>query len=244
MRVLALESATAQVGVALSGDTGPLAAVHLAEGRRHGEVMTPAVEVVCRFAGITLADVDLVAVDVGPGLFTGLRVGVATAQALASALGVPALGVTSTEVLAWAHPHAGRLVAAVVDIRRHEVAWALYRPAGTGAGTPRAAGGPMAGDMVEVRPPQVASPLDLALTLVELEAEVLAVGDGALRYAEELCAPMVTVAGAASAHPSAAVLAELARARRQSAGDPKGLEPHYLRDADVRIGWDRAVLRG
>jgi tRNA threonylcarbamoyladenosine biosynthesis protein TsaB len=229
---LAIDTATPQVGVALRNDEGPMVAVHITDGRRHGEVLAPAIEAACRMAGVALGDVGLIAADVGPGLFTGLRVGLATAQALASALGVPAFGATSTEVLAAAQADAGRPVAAVVDIRRGEVAWALYEP--------------VAGAMVEVRPPERALPAELGQVLAGLGGSVLAVGDGALRYAAEL--GKVAIGGVLAGHPSAAVLAELAAARAGEAGRPAvatgALTPRYLRDADVRIGWAQADARG
>ncbi|MGH9094232.1 MAG: tRNA (adenosine(37)-N6)-threonylcarbamoyltransferase complex dimerization subunit type 1 TsaB [Acidimicrobiales bacterium] len=126
MIVLAIDTATPQVGVALRGDDGPIGSFHASQGRRHGEVLAPAIQELCCHTGVALADVGLVAVDVGPGLFTGLRVGLATAKALAAALSLPALGITSPEVLARPHRRAGAAVAAVVDVRRGEVAWALY----------------------------------------------------------------------------------------------------------------------
>src|SRR5580692_12017919 len=102
MTLLAIESATDMVGVALLRDDGGSAErVHLG-GRAHAELLAPAIEEVCAVSGCTVADIDQIAVDVGPGLFTGLRVGVATAKALAQALGVPLLGVGSLDVLAAA----------------------------------------------------------------------------------------------------------------------------------------------
>jgi tRNA threonylcarbamoyladenosine biosynthesis protein TsaB len=219
--VLALDTATPQVGVAVAGPDGPLASLHLIEGRRHGEVLAPAVETVCRLAGVGLPDVGLIAVDVGPGLFTGLRVGISTAAALGHALGRRVCGVMSTDILAAPHTDARRPVAAVVDIRRGEVAWALY------------AGGAV------LRPAQVATPAALAADLGSVEGPVLAVGDGARRYAADL--PGVEVAGATHAHPSAVELAAIAAARADEAVDASSLVPRYLREADVRIGWEQAA---
>ena len=69
-------------------------------GRAHAELLAPAIEEVCALSGCALGDLDALAVDVGPGLFTGLRVGVATAKALGQALGLGVLGVSSLDVLA------------------------------------------------------------------------------------------------------------------------------------------------
>jgi tRNA threonylcarbamoyladenosine biosynthesis protein TsaB len=77
--LLAIDTATPQVGVALWGDEGPIGCLRAAEGRRHGELLAPAIGRLVSGSGRTMADLTAVAVDVGPGLFTGLRVGLATA---------------------------------------------------------------------------------------------------------------------------------------------------------------------
>ena len=72
MIVLGIETATSQVGCALGGHEGVLASFHAARGRRHAEILTPAIAFICEQAEIDLREVGVVAVDVGPGLFTGL----------------------------------------------------------------------------------------------------------------------------------------------------------------------------
>ena len=129
--LLALETATDLVGAAPCDRDGGVAERSHLGGRAHAELLAPAIEEVCALSGCTLADVDAVAVDVGPGLFTGLRVGVATAKALGQALGLGVLGVSSLDVLAAgaveAAPVTGRArVVAVVDARRGEVFAAAY----------------------------------------------------------------------------------------------------------------------
>ncbi|MDQ6837002.1 MAG: tRNA (adenosine(37)-N6)-threonylcarbamoyltransferase complex dimerization subunit type 1 TsaB [Actinomycetota bacterium] len=229
--VLAIDTATPQVSVALGCSGGPVASIHVAGGRRHGDLVAPAIAEVCRLAQTSLPDVDAIAVDVGPGLFTGLRVGVATARALVSALGVPGVGLTSVEILAGAHRHQRRHVVAIVDARRSEVFWASFRPA--------------AGELVQVAPAAVASPEAVAAALIALDGGALVVGDGALRYRRTFEALAdIEVAGPEDAHPSASVAARLAAVRlgetdatAGSAGAGVGIEPLYLRQPDVRIGW-------
>ncbi|MDQ2725575.1 MAG: tRNA (adenosine(37)-N6)-threonylcarbamoyltransferase complex dimerization subunit type 1 TsaB, partial [Actinomycetota bacterium] len=229
--VLAIDTATPQVSVALAGPAGPLASIHVAGGRRHGELLAPVIAEVCRLAQRPLQSIDAVAVDVGPGLFTGLRVGVATARALVSALGVPAVALTSVEILAAAHRHQPRPVVAVVDARRSEVFWALFHPTPDGP--------------VQFAPAAVASPDTVAAAVGALAGGALVVGDGGWRY-REVFAPLagVEVAGLDDAHPSAAVAAGLAVARLSDPGGARGraevadgIEPLYLRPPDVRIGW-------
>ena len=84
--ILGLESATAQVGCAIGGHEGVLASSHSARGKRHAENLTPAIDFVCRQARVDLSEISCVAVDNGPGLFTGLRVGVAAGRLMAGTL--------------------------------------------------------------------------------------------------------------------------------------------------------------
>jgi tRNA threonylcarbamoyladenosine biosynthesis protein TsaB len=227
--LLAIDTATPQVGVALWGDEGPIGCLRAAEGRRHGELLAPAIGRLVSGSGRTMADLTAVAVDVGPGLFTGLRVGLATAKALAAALALPAVGVTSLDVLAHPHRRQPAVVAAVVDARRHEVFRSMYRTE--------------AGRLVEIAAPAVRTPADLAAELLALHRPVLAVGDGARRYADILTAGAaeIEIAGPGDAHPDPQALAEIAVAlvAAGSVTDAAGLAARYLREADVRIGWDR-----
>ena len=84
--ILGIETATAQVSVAIGGHEGVLALFEVCRGRRHAETLMPAIEFVCRQADIELVEIGAIAVDVGPGLFTGMRVGLAAAKAIAQAL--------------------------------------------------------------------------------------------------------------------------------------------------------------
>jgi len=222
MIVLGLDTATPQVGCALGDGDGPVASFHLSRGRRHAESLAPAIDHLCRQSGIGLDQLGAVAVDIGPGLFTGLRVGVATGKALATALGVPMIGLTSLEIVAYPHRRGAGLIASVIDARRSEVFWALFR------------GEEQVGECV------VSTPEALASQLARQDEEIVAVGDGAIRYAPLLATiDGVELLGAGSAYPSAAVLVELAQPRA-AGGDlvaPGELTPLYLRQADVRISW-------
>ncbi|MGO8873655.1 MAG: tRNA (adenosine(37)-N6)-threonylcarbamoyltransferase complex dimerization subunit type 1 TsaB [Acidimicrobiales bacterium] len=250
MTLLAIESATDLVGAALIRDDGARAERSHAGGRAHAELLAPAIEEVCAVSGCAVTDIDRIAVDVGPGLFTGLRVGVATAKALAQALGVGVLGVGSLDVLAAAaaeraHPAPGLAVVSVVDARRGEVFASAYRF--DRAGPP--ADGALPVDPAAVRDdrPVPLAPealLDWLVALAEEAGTVVVVGDGAVRYLS-LLAPHRTLdldlADELSA-PSPLVLAELA-ARRLGTGtrpvSPVALVPDYRRPADARINWEQ-----
>jgi tRNA threonylcarbamoyladenosine biosynthesis protein TsaB len=228
MIILGIETATNQVGVALGGQEGMLASVHVTRGRRHAEVLTPAIDFVCRQARVELAEVSAVAVDVGPGLFTGLRVGVAAAKATAQALRVPMIALSSLDLLAFRVRYTDRLIVPVIDARKGEVYSAFYRQVPGGA--------------QRLTPYRLDRPAELAAELAARGEWCLVVGDGALRYAELLAGERrVTLGTAGTAYPSAAALVELAqpRALREEFVQPSEIEVLYLRRADAEINWER-----
>ena len=251
MNLLALESATDLVGAALLGPDGGVAERSHLGGRAHAELLAPAIEEVCALSGCTLADVDALAVDLGPGLFTGLRVGVATAKALGQALGIGVLGITSLDVLAagareMAGPARAATVVAVVDARRHEVFAAAYRF----GGDPGGAVGDVDPAGVRHDRPEALSPGELVAWLDGWAADgpVLVVGDGAVRYLDVVAPrPGVDVGLAAEvASPSPAVLARLAARRLAAGASPVAagdLVPEYRRHADARINWEERAPR-
>ena len=127
MLIIGIDTATAQVSVAVGGHEGVLASTQSLRGKQHAEVLTPAIEFTCRQARIELSEISVVAVDLGPGLFTGLRVGVASAKAMAHALNVPMIGVSSLDLLAFPVRFTSRLIVATIDARRGELFYAFYR---------------------------------------------------------------------------------------------------------------------
>jgi len=231
MIVLGIETATPQVGCALGGHEGVLASFHCARGRRHAEILTPAIAFICEQAEIELQEVGAIAVDLGPGLFTGLRVGVATAKALAQALRVPMIGLSSLDLLAYPQRGTRRLIAAVIDARRGEVFSALYRK--------------VPGGVQRVSEPVVTRAEEVAADLEARGDECLLVGDGAVRYAAVFSGlSRAEAASLGGAYPSAAALVELAqpRVQREEFVQPWELQPLYLRGADADPDWDRRLV--
>jgi len=226
MIVLGIETSTQQVGCALGGVEGLIAAFHAARGRRHAETLAPAIEFVCGSVGMRLDQVSVVAVDIGPGLFTGLRVGIATAKAIAQSLRVPMIGLSSLDLLAhqvrWSHS----LIVPVIDARRGEVFSAFYR---------RVPGG-----VQRVSDYRVWSADDLADEITSYAEDALLVGDGALRYRDVLDRDRgIEFGGLGVAYPSATDLVELAhpKALREEFVQVSELAPLYLRKADAEINW-------
>ncbi|MFL6239922.1 MAG: tRNA (adenosine(37)-N6)-threonylcarbamoyltransferase complex dimerization subunit type 1 TsaB [Actinomycetes bacterium] len=125
MLVLGIDTATEATSVAVHDGQRVLAERTTVDPRRHAEAVGPAIADVVRSAQRIVADITAVAVGVGPGPYTGLRVGIATALALADGLGVPAYGVCSLDVLAR-QIESGTPITVVTDARRREVFWATY----------------------------------------------------------------------------------------------------------------------
>jgi tRNA threonylcarbamoyladenosine biosynthesis protein TsaB len=222
VRLLAIETATARTGVAIGDDSSMAEQVAEAPGR-HTEVLAPAVAALLSARGWSPQDLDGVVVDVGPGLFTGLRVGIATAKGLAVATGVGLFAVSSTDVLAQTACDAGvtGLVAAVVDARRREVFWALYDVNPDG--------------FDEVVTVAVMEPAVLARRLDELGSLVTLVGDGAHAHRDTLGGEGCVVLDGVQV-PSAASAIRLVRTRigtGAAACAHHEVHPWYLREADA-----------
>ncbi|MFI6882569.1 tRNA threonylcarbamoyl adenosine modification protein YeaZ [Streptosporangium canum] len=182
MLVLAFDTATPAVTAALHDGERVLAESTTVDARRHGELLVPTIETVLREAGVALGDVTAVVAGSGPGPYTGLRVGLVTAQALATSLGVPAYGVCTLDALAYGSGLAGPFLVAT-DARRKEVFWGHYED-------PR----------VRLSGPSVDRPQDLP-------GELPLVGAGARMYAEIVGPSRVT---GAPEYPFAGALAALA----------------------------------
>ena len=231
---VAIETATETVGVAVRTAAGVEAEFALTGRRRHVETLTPAVEHLLAQVDLAPSDLGLVAVDVGPGLFTGLRVGVAAAKALAQSLGIGVIGATSLDILTAAAREAGHEgpVLACVDARRGEVFGAVRELDVAGTGVRAAIA------------PGLFTPADLVTALRGLGATaVVAVGDGAHRYAEALGAvPGLRVVTPALSSPPPATLLRVAEARLDEGEaplEPGHIVPLYMREADARSNFAR-----
>jgi len=134
--VVGFDTATPAVTVALHDGERVVSEAFAADGRRHGELLAPMIAKVMADAGASRADLTAVAVGVGPGPYTGLRVGVVTARVLGAVLGLPVHGVCSLDVIAAAVPR-GREFLVATDARRREVYWARYDASGRRLEGPR-----------------------------------------------------------------------------------------------------------
>ena len=138
MLLVGFDTATPAVSVALHDGERVVAQALAVDARRHSELLMPMIAKVMADAGVSRGDLGAVAVGVGPGPYTGLRVGVVTARVLGSVLGLPVSGVCSLDVIAAgaAAARPGREFLVATDARRKEVYWARYDAAGRRAAGP------------------------------------------------------------------------------------------------------------
>ncbi|MFE6776931.1 tRNA (adenosine(37)-N6)-threonylcarbamoyltransferase complex dimerization subunit type 1 TsaB [Streptomyces sp. NPDC057702] len=245
MLLLALDTATPAVTVALHDGHSVLASSHQVDARRHGELLLPAVHRVLASAAVTPGDLTDLVVGIGPGPYTGLRVGLATAAAFGAALGIPVRGLGTLDGIAYAAGQAGLTGPFVVatDARRKEVYWARYADART-----------------RLTEPAVDRPADIADGLAGLRI----VGAGGTLYQEVFAGAAPAAAGfdadARSAaergaggdgvpagppplpagvelpeHQSAAALAALAVEKLAAGEEFPPAQPLYLRRPDAQV---------
>ncbi|MEV5202784.1 tRNA (adenosine(37)-N6)-threonylcarbamoyltransferase complex dimerization subunit type 1 TsaB [Streptomyces sp. NPDC053720] len=210
MLLLALDTATPAVTVALHDGTSVVAESGQVDARRHGELLLPAVDRVLAEAGVKLDAVTDVVVGVGPGPYTGLRVGLVTAATFGSALSVPVHGLCTLDGLAYAAGTAGLEgpFAVATDARRKEVYWARYDDARN-----------------RVTEPAVDRPADIAGQLAGLPV----VGAGAVLY------PEAFPDAREPEHVSAGALAALAAERLAAGVELLPPQPLYLRRPDAQV---------
>ncbi len=229
MLVLAIETSTVHTGVALGSELGTLASIELGGERAGHELIVPALEQLLRWVDADLSQVGGIAVDVGPGLYTGMRVGIATAKTFAQSLHAPIVGLASLDVLAFMHRTSGRPICATLDAKRGEVFFAFYRP--------------VPGGVFRETEPAVGPPDRLAAELLARPGEHLVVGTGALVYRRALdhAVGRGEFGSAERAHPSAAAMADLAVPRfvREEHDPIADIQPIYLRKTDAEIAWDQ-----
>jgi tRNA threonylcarbamoyladenosine biosynthesis protein TsaB len=223
MLVLGIETSTKQGGVAIVGEDRVLCETVLNVEVTHSERLLPAVDRALDEARITLEGLGGIAVSIGPGSFTGLRIGLSTAKGLAYATGLPLVGVPTLEAMAWTLPGARWQVCPVLDARKQEVYAALFRhePAGLRRMTEDAA----------------LAPEDLCRLI---RNPTLFLGDGADAYGalfRERLGDKMLLPPLANRGARPACVAELGR-RRLLRGDrdaPDSLVPRYLRPSEAEL---------
>jgi tRNA threonylcarbamoyl adenosine modification protein YeaZ len=215
VNLLSIETATPACAIGFATSSGVEHALVLDGERHHTETLTPGIRDLLYKVGLSAKSIDRVVVDRGPGLYTGLRVGIATALGLALGAGAELVGVTSLEVLALGAFAAGvhGTLVSVVDARRGEV-FAQTFTLGT--------------NVLALDEPRVAWPHDVASEWRARGDAVTFTGDGAARYVEEFDGvPHGSIFEQRVPAPSAAL-------RLGAQKEPEAtIVPFYLREADA-----------
>ncbi len=228
MIVLGIDTSTNHASIAIGTEEQILGATHFA-GPGRQDPLIPAIERLLDWTGVPLPKVGGIAVGLGPGLYTGLRVGVEVGKSLAQVLHLPIVGISSLDILALGARTTRRLIGAVLDARRGEVFFALYRS--------------VPGGVMRLGDHRVGRPEALAAELFATPEDVLLVGNGAILYRQELeqAGPRVAFAPATLSTPSASALVEVAGPRfiREETDRLSDVVPIYLRKTDAEIAWDQ-----
>lgn len=232
MLVLGIETSTPQASIAIGSEQGLIASSTISRGPSHTEFLLPAIRYCLDQVGLSFRNLGGLAVSLGPGLFTGMRVGVATAKSLAQALSVPIVGMASLDLLAYEVRYAPKTICAVLDARRNEVFHSFYRSS--------------PGGIQRMTKYRVERPERLAVGIDSRPEEVLLVGNGALLYRDVFrdLGSVAEMGTMSHAFPDARSLVELALPRmfREDFDSLYDLKPLYLRRSARRIQWDR--IRG
>jgi len=260
MRILAVETSGARGGIALAEGPRIIDEVMLGEGMRHGRDLVQAVKAACERAGWDRRRIDLVAVSIGPGSFTGVRIAVTLAKVMAFDAGAKVAAVPSLRVLAENAPPDRRRVAAVVDAKRGGLFASIFerrRPnpseplpaqdepfpapgaSREAGGAPAAQRGPATAlleEFNEIFGPALIEPEDLAR---HMEAPALVLGRGLQKGREALKAFDLAPENLWDPRPGVVARLGLELAARGELADPMHLAPIYIRPPEAQEIWER-----
>lgn len=228
MYVLGIESATPVAAVAVAGDGGILAERMVFNQRTHSVNLLPMIKAVLEESEIGRQGLTGIAVSGGPGSFTGLRIGMSTAKALAQVWDLPVVGISTLETLAYPLAMHDGLICPLLNARKNEIYTAIYERSGSGLAC---LSGPMS-----------ARPEELADSLLKYNRPVTFLGDGVPVYGSGLKARLDNLARfapLAASFPRGAAVAELGLTafKEGRGGDLMTLLPKYIRASEAEVLW-------
>ena len=229
MSILAIDTASSVSSVAVASEGKLRAEVTVEAGRTHSETLLSHIEGVLSFAGVECSALRGVAVSIGPGSFTGLRIGLATAKAIAYGLGIPLVGVSTLAALALAFPVPDAHTLALMDAQKGNAYAGLYEWCD--------------GNLHEVRPVRVAPLVEAIAEAADMGKPVLLTGELVLKKRARLgnLPDNVTLAPAhlLTARASHVAWLGIARLAAGERDDLMTLEPFYIRRSEAEVLWEK-----
>jgi tRNA threonylcarbamoyladenosine biosynthesis protein TsaB len=224
MNILAFDTATTVTSVAVGAEGAVIAEISITGDRVQMERLMPMIDAALGEAGLRIGDINGIAVGIGPGLFTALRIGVTTANTLSQVLRVPVAGVRSLDILAAGIAYRPGLAATAIDARRGEVFASIYEVDGVAA--------------VRISQARVMKPADLAAELATFSQPVSMAGDGFVAYESTFKESLEYEGNIASPefmYPRASALIGLAEPilLKSPPGEPGLVVPNYIRSPDA-----------
>lgn len=238
MKILAIETSTLLGGVAVADDSsGLIAEVRLNVKSTHSERLMTEIDHVMKRSGLQVSDIDAFAVSIGPGSFTGLRIGVSAVKGFSYATGKPIVPVPTLEAFAWNFPFSRYPVCTMLDARKKEVYAALFRWVDGGFAR-----------LID----ETSTKVDMLLEEIKTGKgkgdrgffeQIIFAGEGALLYRKEITEVLggrAVFAPPDRMVPSPAVIASvgLRKALREEFSDPVSLIPLYIRRSEAEIKWN------
>lgn len=226
---LAIETSSLVSSVAVGDENNLKGELTIQGGLTHSEQLVPHIDDLLKKVGVCKKELSSIVVSIGPGSFTGLRIGLATAKAMAYGLDIPMVGIPTPEGIAYNALYADRLIAVLLDAQKKNVYATLFR---------------MHGSTVEViQPTQVIQLEEVLDNLNHYREPVLFMGEGAILHAAEIVsqsdffalAPMTMVIPRAGA----LLVAANERIKNKMFEDPMTVVPYYLRRSEAEVLWEK-----
>lgn len=231
MRVLGVDTSTSVVGIAIVEDDQLIVEYTLNLHEMHSAKLLPSINEALGRAEMKLSDIDGFAVSIGPGSFTGLRVGVATVKGLSYATQKPMLAVPTLDALAYTLRYSNKLICPLLDARKNEVYGAIYDNRG---------------EDIERKSDYLCVKIEQILNM--LDQPTIFLGEGAYRYKEEIVSDLgdkAIIADPLVSLPRGANVAILGleKLRRNEFEDPFSLKPLYVRKPEAEVKFELGALR-
>jgi len=227
MKILAVDTATNSCSVAATDDGKLVAELTISKDETHSKHLMESIHSVLENAGFSVADLDGLAVTVGPGSFTGLRIGISTIKGLAHALGKPVVGVSTLEALARQCGQTPHLICPLLDARKGEVYAATYRF--------------NEGQLIQKTGARAIIP---EAVVADIKSPCLFIGTGAQLYRQRIVAMAGNFAHFVAEDQntikaSSVALLSMPRFEHNDTDEIGGLVPHYIRKSDAELNFGR-----